>query len=381
MNSEAFSVSYKDFVLDLFQGIEKGDLEYIYKGEVTSTVVTNILDLAKINLDDDDLRPLSSRIYFILGEGLQNITRHQEKIDDKLPSDTIILISKRSQNYTITTGNLIKSERKKELEEKLQKINSMSVDELREFARYIRKNYTLSEKGGANLGLVEMAKRSGSKLIYGFNDFNEKYSYFYFSIEIDLMMLEQEKDLKQPKSEYKNINFLKKFHSTLVDQKIYLVFKGDFHQNNILALFDILRKQMSETSVSIKLKNVLIEVLQNIEKHGENIHGITDWKPGIVTIHEDKDVFYITASNYISNDKVANLKAKIDFVNSLSREELNEYYRKSLLDFDKELTAKKTGLGYIDIRRRSGNGLIFDFKKIDEKHSIFFIQVSIIDKK
>ena len=380
MKSSAFSNSYKDFVISLFQGIKKGDLEYIYKGEVTSTVVTNILDLAKINLNEDDLKPVSSRIYFILGEGLQNISRHQDKIDDKTPAESIILISKKELRYTITTGNLIKKEKEKELEEKLQKINSLTIEELRELARYIRKNYTLSDKGGANLGLVEMAKRSGSKLIYGFKDYNEKYAYFYFSIELDLTV-KRPTELKALNDGQKNINFLKKFHNTLTEQNIYLVFKGDFHQNNILALFDILRKQMAETVVSIKLKNILIEVLQNIEKHGDNIHNITDWKPGIVTIHQTGNTYYLTASNYILNSKIDALKNKLEKVNSLNREELNEYYRQSLLDFDKEVTSKKTGLGYIDIRRRSGNGLVFDFIKIDNEYSIFFIQISIKEKK
>ncbi len=375
-HNKGVTSTYKDFVINLFKGIEKGDLEYIYKGEVTPTVITNILDLAKLNFNDISLKPLSSRIYFILGEGLQNITRHQAKIDDKYNADGIILISKRKNTYTITTGNLIKNDKKAELEEKLSKINSMTLEELREFAKYIRKNYTLSEKGGANLGLVEMAKRSGSELIYGFNDYDDKYCYFYFSIELDLKNLKPKEKI-QKESQYKNINFLKKFHHILTEQNIYLVFKGDFHQNNILALFDILRKQMAETAVSIKLKNILIEVLQNIEKHGDNIHNITDWKPGIVTIHEKDDSYYITASNYILNTKVDKLKSKIEHINSLNKDELNKLYRESLLDFDKEITSKKTGLGYIDIRRRSGNGLIFDFIKHDDDYSIFFIQVTI----
>lgn len=380
MNNKGFSEPYKNFVTNLFKGIEKGDLEYIYKGEVTSTVVTNILDLAKLNLNDIDLKPLSSRIYFILGEGLQNISRHQDKIDGTTPSDSIILISKQKDTYNITTGNLIQVDKKDELEEKMQKINSMNIDELRSFARYIRKNYTLSEKGGANLGLVEMAKRSGSKLIYGFKDYLPNYSFFYFTIELDLKNTKPGEVLIVPKNEYRNINFLKKFHQTLADQNIYLVFKGDFHQNNILALFDILRKQMAETVVSIKLKNVLIEVLQNIEKHGDNLHGITDWKPGIVTIHQAEDDFYLTASNYILNKRIPVLKTKIEQINSLSRDKLNELYRESLLDFNQEITAKKTGLGYIDIRRRSGLPLTFDFIKIDDNYSFFFIQITIKDK-
>ena len=62
MNEINLSNNYKNFVETLFKGIEKGDLEYIYKGEVTSTVVTNILDLAKLNMNEEDIKPVSSQI-------------------------------------------------------------------------------------------------------------------------------------------------------------------------------------------------------------------------------------------------------------------------------------------------------------------------------
>lgn len=375
MSPVNLSPKYKDFVETLFKGIEKGDLEYIYKGEVTSEVVTNILDLAKINMNEEDLKPLMSRIYFILGEGLQNISIHQEKIDN-LSVDSIIFISKKGQYYTITTGNLIKASKKEELEKRLNQINSMTVEELRDFARYIRKNYTFNEKGGANLGLVEMAKRSGSQLVYGFKDINEYYSYFYFTVELDIKRKIVSDKLQPPKNEYRNINFLKKFHNTLEENNIYLVFKGDFHQNNVLALFEILRKQMAENAITIKLKNVMIEIIQNIEKHGENINGSEDWKPGMLTIHELNDKFYITATNYIKKDNIKALSQKIDYYNSLSPSELSALYREKLFN-ETDISSNKTGLGLIDICRRSGEKIFYDFSDVNENYSIFYIQTAI----
>ena len=40
-----------DFIYDHFRDIEKDDLEYVYRGEVTAHLVMNILELAKTNLD------------------------------------------------------------------------------------------------------------------------------------------------------------------------------------------------------------------------------------------------------------------------------------------------------------------------------------------
>ncbi len=378
MLSEFLTKEYKQFVVSFFKNIEKGDLEYIYRGEVTPTGITNILDLAKLNLElEQEIQPLKSRIYFILGEGLQNITRHQEIIPGEKKYQNIIVISKQKDRYTITTGNIIKRHNREELEKKLETINQMSIPELQDLARYIRKNFDLTPKGGASLGLVEIAKRSGNRLLYSFRNINDEYCYFYFSATILTKKIEKEKYLRSFDNQY--IEYIKDFHEYLDKQNIYLVFKGDFHQDNILALFDILRKQMPETSFTIKLKNILIEILQNIEKHADNIDGIEDWKPGIFTINMEDAYYNLTAANYVKNTKIPSLKERIDRINHLSKEELTKLYRETLLNMEAEVTAKKTGLGYIDIRRRSGHPLNYDFIKVNDDYSLYFLQVKILN--
>ncbi len=376
MVTHFLSNQYKEFVAEFFKNIQKGDLEYIYRGSVNSVVIANILDLAKLNLElDNAVQPVKSRIYFILGEGLQNITRHQEIIpgDDKYQN--IIVISKQQYQYTITTGNIIRAERRKELEDKLSTINQMSITELKELARYIRKNFDISPKGGANLGLVEIAKRSGNKIKYSFRPINEEFCYFYFSAVILTDKLEKDFHLRDYENQY--IKYIEEFHNYLDEQNIYIVFKGDFHQDNILALFDILRKQLPETNFTIKLKNILIEVLQNIEKHADNLNEIKDWKPGIFTINMKDNLYYLTAANYIKKEKIPVIQRKIDKINYLSKQELAELYRNTLLDMENEVTAKKTGLGYIDIRRRSGHPLKYDFIDIDDNYAIYFLQITL----
>ena len=42
----------------------------------------------------------------------------------------------------------------------------------------IIKNTNLSDKGGAGLGFVDMARKSGQKLEYGFRDLDQDYAFF-----------------------------------------------------------------------------------------------------------------------------------------------------------------------------------------------------------
>lgn len=370
---------FSEFVFQLFQNIEKNDLEYIYRGDITAKLVSNILDLAKSNLENGETVRVKSRIYFIMGEGLQNITRHQENFNiKKKENNSIIVINKRKTKYTITTGNVIKKENIKSLKEKLEKINNMSVKELRSFARFIRNSQAITDKGGASLGLVEMAKRSGNQLLYSFSDIDIKMSYFYFNTAI-LTNDNIRKEALRPQNK-KYLDKIIDFHKYLNTENVLLTFKGDFNQENVVYLLEILRGQMPETTTSIKINNILIELLQNILKHADNINDITDWKPGIFLVNKNKNNYILSASNYISNSKKEFLEKKLSHLNSLDKKGILQLYKESLLDTN-EVSSTKTGLGFIDIRKKSLNKINYNFKIVNEKYSFLTIQATITIKK
>ena len=66
--------------------------------------------------------------------------------------------------YVIFSGNAIKQENVQELKNKLSKINTMSKDELKEFYKFWISSQEFSSKGGAGLGLIDMARKTGNPL-------------------------------------------------------------------------------------------------------------------------------------------------------------------------------------------------------------------------
>ncbi len=371
-----FTPEFKDFVLKMFKDIQQSEIEYIYRGRVTSDTVLYTLDLAKYNLEQTiEAVPLRHRIYFIMGEGLQNITKHQDApIKKDLLDNSLIIISKLGERYKIITANIIRNNNIESLREKLEHINELTLSELRQLAREIRKNTVLDNNSNASIGLVEIAKRSGSKLLYKFKKIDGEYSYFYLSIEVSVNKLEKSEELQK-----QNINYLNEvidFHDFLNKINVKLIFKGDFSQENIILLLEMLKHQIPESTTSIRVHNIMIEMLQNIEKHGDNIHGIKDWKPGFFMINFINNKFYLTSANYILNDKIEHLKEKLIDLNQMDKQQLSEHYKKILLQID-TITAQKTGLGFIDIRRRSGNQFNFSFLPIDQKISLFIFQATV----
>jgi len=365
-----------DYIYRHFSDIEKDDLEYVYRGEITPRLVMDILDMAKNNLAKaDDTRKMRSRIYYIMGEGLQNITRHQADSQDKDDDNSaIIVIHKRRHKYVIATGNLMLKSDEEPLRNKLEKINHLDNEGLREFSRETRTLTGLSEKGGASLGLIEMAKRSGNKLDYLIKPVDDTYSYFYLTTEIATSGDDEAAQQSADDTVY-SIQDLIEAHDNFNVNNYNLSFKGDFNQENLLALLSILKSGMSETPTRIKLYGVMVELLQNIVKHADSIDNNTDWKAGVFYICERDDKFTFLAGNYINKDYCGALAERIDKVNAMDYKELTKEYNKILFNYINDPVS--TGLGFLDIRRKAGTQIEYDMADAGSGKSFFMVKIDI----
>jgi hypothetical protein len=84
--------------------------------------------------------------------------------------------------YKITTGNFITSAKIKVLKDKIDKINSLSRDELKDMYKFILNHQKLSAKGGGGLGLIDIARKTGHKLEYSFENYNN--DFYFFNLDV-----------------------------------------------------------------------------------------------------------------------------------------------------------------------------------------------------
>ena len=84
-----------------------------------------------------------------------------------------------------------------------------------------------------------------------------------------------------------------------------------------------------------------------------------------------------TAATFISNENVNELQNKLIAINSMSREELKGLYI-TLISSVKFSASGGAGLGLIDIAKKSGSTLDYDFFKIDDHNSFFTLRTSIV---
>jgi len=367
-----------NFALRLFEGMQKDNLNYIYRGVFTQNITDGILSLTEANLDKvgEDSK-IKKRVFTIMVEGLQNITRHQE-IDEKALENNetgIFLIQDINKRYYITTGNPILKKNISNLTEQINKINSLNPDELKQYYKTVLNDNVISDKGGAGLGLIEMARKSGNNLVYDFVNLSDNYSYFYLNTEIS-----QEKgaDKTEVTQDAGSLNNIKELHKILNQENIVLIFNGIFNQESLLNLLSIMENQMMEHNLNLKKKvfNIMVEMLQNIVKHGANGDDSSQ-NPGIFFINQKDDKYVLNTGNYINKEEAENLREKINYVNSLTIDALNEFYEQSLFNFQID-SSKESGLGLIELRLKTLRKLKYEISPFNEKFSFFALE-TIID--
>ena len=180
-------------IYDLYDNLERNNIMLSFKGDFTPELLTSILNIIETKMDRMELdQRVRKRVFNVLVECLQNLYHHNETkstLSDATlsPEDKtgIVMIAKNVTGYSIFTGNLMINESVIALKDKLEEINAMGKDELKDLYKTVLNNGVMSDKGGGGLGMIDIARRSGQKLDYGFIPFDNDHSFFSLNVNIN----------------------------------------------------------------------------------------------------------------------------------------------------------------------------------------------------
>ena len=178
---------------DIYLNMEKEDIILSFKGDITKDLLSSVYQIieARIENENEDNRR-KKKFYSVLVECLQNMYHHMESLHNEnghksseYPGSAIFIIAKGKEgNYKVFTGNFILNANGELLKNKIDKINLMNTVELKAHYLETLASTELSEKGGAGLGIIEIARKSGGKIQYDFQKVSDTYSFFTLSVSI-----------------------------------------------------------------------------------------------------------------------------------------------------------------------------------------------------
>jgi len=178
-------------VNEYYSKLNGGDVLMAFKGNISSELISNVLEQVESRMDDyNESSKIRKKVYNVLVESLQNLYHHIEILPEEMHKEYeskfgILVVSRESDHYKISTGNFVTQDRVDILKNKIDKINSMGKEELKDMYKFILNHQRLSEKGGGGLGLVDIARKTGNKLDYTFEKYDDTYYFFNLDVFID----------------------------------------------------------------------------------------------------------------------------------------------------------------------------------------------------
>lgn len=155
-----------------------------------------------------------------------------------------------------------------------------------------------------------------------------------------------------------------------------LCYKGNFNQNMIKSILSMTEKKMNSTEEDVIVKkkvfNVLVECLQNISKSSMMIEGAQ----ALLMIGKSGENYEIYSGNVIQKNKKGELKQILNSIASFGKDELKRLYKLLMIN-DNLFNNNSIEVALIDIAKKTGNNIIYEFKDLDESTTFFSLKTVI----
>jgi hypothetical protein len=354
----------------------KERLLFVYRGVVTNENSVPLLMLLEKEMVNSEFGFVGrKRLFMFVLESLQNVSKHSNKSHHANMS--LVVYSKTGSGYTVSTGNVLPSSGIAELKDKLEEINNIETKEIRNVYRQMLNTSELSEKGGAGLGLIEMAKKAGNKLDYDFIDLNNGYSYFILSKTVDSGGAGIQSEAKEQTIHGRTISELERIMS---ENNVYLLWSGHISSDVGKEVLSFTETKLSEEDVDSNLRkrvfSILVEILENVSRYSPGRVPEEQFGMPLAMIRMDGNDYSLTTGNLIFNVNVNDLKQKLEVINTFDKVGLKELFKKSLSG--QTITSDSTGnMGLIDMARKSGSKLEYEFEKINDLFSYFILTIKV----
>ena len=334
----------------LYSELGTDDLSFVYLGKFDNSVLGFATEILKGHLSQTvESEGKKNKLSFLMIESFQNILRYGlAGRAAEMTSGEVFIVRKQKGSYYITTGNYVENVNIGPMREKLERVNSLSPEDLKKLFMMTLQNKKISRQGGAGLGFMEMVRKTKEKLDFDFVELDSERSFFYFQLRL--------KDDPEDNSPALPISAAKSIKKLMQQNGRFIALKGDFRQSAINPILSMAENNISEESLRTQrsVYHILVEMLQNIARHAAPTED--GRREGMFSMGYDGGSFVVSASNGIETEAAERLLEYVGRLNEMTREQLDDYYKRVLREGHDDATIS-SGLGLIDVARDSVCGI------------------------
>lgn len=175
------------------------------------------------------------------------------------------------------------------------------------------------------------------------------------------------------------------YYKNMQLNNIIFVYQGEVTADLVSSILHMMENKLDGDGEDKKIKkkvfNVMVECLQNVYHHLDTLEISADDsevndRTALLMIGKEEKDYYVITGNHILNDRIPAVRDRLEKVNQCNRDELKALYQGILNDG--EMSEKGTaGLGMIDIARKSGQKLGYDFHPVNDVYSFFSLEAKV----
>lgn len=166
--------------------MDQNDIMLVYCGEFSQELNKTLLSFTERKFKTENVEDNTRRkIFNIMVEVLQNISKNKVDAGENTPDfEATFMLGTNKNDYILISSNLIRNDKIAPLRDRIDQVNSLDKEGLKNLYKEVRLNASFSDKAGAGIGIIDIARKSEKKLEYSFVELNNEFSAFSFLIRI-----------------------------------------------------------------------------------------------------------------------------------------------------------------------------------------------------
>jgi len=185
---------------------------------------------------------------------------------------------------------------------------------------------------------------------------------------------------------------LSKYNEAVEKLNIKVIYNGPMWEDGVKGLAEMVKTHLLHDQLSVSMSkaifSVFVEQVTNILMYSEEKEQFSkqsddeliDVSIGTVIMGnkiDKRETFFVQTKNAMKDENIDFLKERIDYLNTLDKQELRQFYKEKVREDNRHPESKGAGLGLIEIARRATAPIGYTFEPISNGLSFFTMYVEI----
>jgi hypothetical protein len=176
-----------------------------------------------------------------------------------------------------------------------------------------------------------------------------------------------------------------KLRNVLMEQNIVFCYSGYMTENILTALGETIKRKLemedADLTTTKRVFSIFVEQMQNVirysaEKITQKSENNNELRYGLIAIGNDVEGIIVHCGNLILNEDVEKMKVRVNELDGKDKDQLKKLYKQKMHD-GPEKESKGASLGLVEMARRAGKPIEFDFEIINERHTFFSVKATV----